>query len=156
MKLLLFCTLFLGVFSCNIPQNNAALKPDAECQAETSSSSYDNKDSLKIELKQCCFSQRDTIVLQYNIKNTTHWQYTYLSDEYWIERQVDGDWIRMPNDFGSTLMGKAIPAHSSVNDSAKVLLEAGRYRFCNTAYSDDARIGNEEIVMWAEFEIRKQ
>lgn len=95
----------------------------------------------------------DTIVITYNIENATKWHYTYLSDEYWIERQVDGEWIRMPNDFGSTLMGKDIPAHDSVNDSAKVLLEAGRYRFCNTAYSDDARTDKEEIIMRAEFEI---
>lgn len=95
----------------------------------------------------------DPIVIKYSIENTTQWHYTYLSDEYWIERQVDGEWIRMPNDFGSTLMGKEIPAHSSVNDSAKVSLAAGHYRFCNTAHPDDARIDNKKIILQAEFKI---
>lgn len=93
----------------------------------------------------------DSIVIKYGIENTTQWHYTYLSDEYWIERQVEGEWIRMPNDFGSTLMGKEIPAHSCVHDSAKVSLEAGHYRFCNTAYPDDSR--NEKKILQAEFKI---
>lgn len=47
----------------------------------------------------------------------------YLSDEYWIERQVKGKWIRIQNDFGSILMGKEIPAYSCINDYAKVFLK---------------------------------
>ena len=51
-------------------------------------------------------------------------------------------------------MGKEIPAYSCKNDYAKVFLKAGHYKFCNTAYSDDARIGNKKIVMKAYFEVK--
>lgn len=111
MKFLFFCILSLGIFSCNIPKNNAP-KADTEYQTKSSSSSNKNKDSLYIELKQCRFSQGDSIVILYSIKNQTQWHYIYLSDEYWIERQVKGKWIRIQNDFGSILMGKEIPAYS--------------------------------------------
>ena len=71
MKFLFFCILSLGIFSCNIPQNNA-LKADTEYQTKSSSSSNKNKDSLYIELKQCRFSQGGSIVILYSIKNKTH------------------------------------------------------------------------------------
>ena len=153
MKFLFFCILSLGIFSCNIPKNNAP-KADTEYQTKSSSSSNKNKDSLYIELKQCRFSQGDSIVILYSIKNQTQWHYIYLSDEYWIERQVKGKWIRIQNDFGSILMGKEIPAYSCINDYAKVFLKAGHYKFCNTAYSDDERIDNKKIVMKAYFEVK--
>ena len=153
MKFLFFCILSLGIFSCNIPKNNAP-KADSEYQTKSSSSSNKNKDSLYIKLKQCRFSQGDSIVILYSIKNQTQWHYIYLSDEYWIERQVKGKWIRIQNDFGSILMGKEIPAYSCINDYAKVFLKAGHYKFCNTAYSDDARIDNKKIVMKAYFEVK--
>ena len=103
MKFLFFCILSLGIFSCNIPKNNAP-KADTEYQTKSSSSSNKNKDSLYIELKQCRFSQGDSIVILYSIKNQTQWHYIYLSDEYWIERQVKGKWIRIQNDFGSIFL----------------------------------------------------
>ena len=155
MKFLFFCILYLGIFSCNIPKNKAP-KADTEYQTKSSSSSNKNKDSLYIELKQCRFSQGDSIVILYSIKNQTQWHYIYLSDEYWIERQVNGKWIRIQNDFGSILMGKEIPAYSCINDYAKVFLNAGHYKFCNTSYSDDARIDNKKIVMKAYFEVKSR
>ena len=66
MKFLFFFILSLGVFSCNIPKNNAP-KADTEYQTKSSSSSNMNKDSLHIELKQCRFSQGDSIVILYSI-----------------------------------------------------------------------------------------
>ena len=153
MKFLFFCILSLWIFSCNIHKDNVS-STDTEYQTKSSSSSHNNKDSLYVELKQCRFSQGDTIVISYSIKNQTQWHYIYLSDEYWIERQVKGKWIRIQNDFGSILMGKEIHAYSCINDYAKVSLKTGRYKFCNTAYSDDARIGNKKIVMKAYFEVK--
>lgn len=147
-QLLSFCLLSLGILSCNIPKDNT---PKAE--TEYSSNSYSDKDSLYIELKQSSFPRGDAIVISYSINNQTQWHYTYLSDEYWIERRLKGKWIRMQNDFGSILMGKEIPAYSCIHDSAEVSLKAGLYKFCNTAYSDDARIGDKKIVMKAYFEV---
>ncbi|EFA93153.1 hypothetical protein HMPREF0650_0697 [Hoylesella buccalis ATCC 35310] len=53
-------------------------------------------------------------------------------------------------------MGKEIPAYSCINDYAKVFLKEGNYKFCNTAYSDDARIDNKKIVMKAYFEVKSR
>ncbi len=153
MKFLILCTLSLWIFSCNIPKDNTP-KTDTEHQTKSSSNPHNNTDSLYVELKQCRFSQGDSIVIQYSIKNKTQWHYMYLSDEYWIERQVKGKWIRLQNTFGSILMGKEIPAYSKINDHAKVSLKTGHYRFCNTIYSDDSRIGKKEIVMKADFEVK--
>ena len=139
MKFLFFCILSLGIFSCNIPKNNAP-KADTEYQTKSSSSSNKNKDSLYIELKQCRFSQGDSIVILYSIKNQTQWHYIYLSDEYWIERQVKGKWIRIQNDFGSILMGKEIPAYSCINDYAKVFLKADHQRQQNADDADDRAV----------------
>lgn len=152
MKLLYFCLLSLVMLSCNNPKDNVR-KTDTEHHAESSSDSHNSKDSLYIELEQSSFPQGDAIVISYSINNQTQWHYTYLSDEYWIERRLKGKWIRMQNDFGSILMGKEIPAYSCIHDSAEVSLKAGLYKFCNTAYSDDARIGDKKIVMKAYFEV---
>lgn len=152
MKLLYFCLLSLVMLSCNNPKDNVR-KTDTEHHAESSSDSHNSKDSLYIELEQSSFPQGDAIVISYSINNQTQWHYTYLSDEYWIERLSKGKWIRMQNDFGSILMGKEIPAYSCIHDSAEVSLKAGLYKFCNTAYSDDARIGDKKIVMKAYFEV---
>lgn len=155
MKLLFFCILSLGIFSCNIPKDNVPKTgPVPKTKQDHSSNYHNNKDSLYLELKQSCFSQGDSIVIKYSIKNTTKWDYIYLSDEYWIEKHVKGEWISIPNTFGSILMGKEIPAYSCINDCATVSLKAGLYRFCNTAYSDDTRIGKKKIIMRADFEVK--
>ena len=62
MKFLFICILSLGIFSCNIPKNNAP-KADTEYQTKSSSSSNKNKDSLYIELKQCHFPQLCAIII---------------------------------------------------------------------------------------------
>lgn len=152
MKFLFFCILSLGIFSCNIPK----IMP----QKQTLNTKQ-NLPQVLIRIKTLCIQSLNNVVFHKEIPllycivlRIKHSGIIYLSDEYWIERQVKGKWIRIQNDFGSILMGKEIPAYSCINDYAKVFLKAGHYKFCNTAYSDDARIDNKKIVMKAYFEVK--
>lgn len=129
-------------------------KSDKVTQTGMYSEHYSSKDSLYVELKQNSYLQGDSFVIQYSIINNTQWYYQYLSDEYWIERYKNGKWVRIPNNFGSILMGKEIPAYRSINGSIRVKLTTGKYRFCNIVYPDDARIGSKEIIVRADFMVK--
>lgn len=152
MKLLCYCMLILGILSCNAPKGNAPEKV-AQQQEYTSSSPNVYKDTLYVELKRGRFPQGDSIVIQYSIKNATKWHYVYLPDECWVERYEKGEWMRLPDDVGTILMGKEIPAQGCVEGHAMVSLSAGHYRFCSVAYTDDARIDKVKTIMKAEFEV---
>ena len=102
------------------------------------------------------FSPPKNIVhIRYCINNKTKWYYTFLPDDYWIEKYENGTWVRIQSDKGSILMGKEIPSNSFVNNSVSISLKEGLYRFYNIVYSDDARIEDKEIILKFEFFITK-
>lgn len=39
-----------------------------------------------MNLRHVSFSQGDIVQIQYRITNATRWHYTFLPDEYWIEK----------------------------------------------------------------------
>ena len=153
-KYLSYLIFLLGIFSCNIPKRKI-------CQnwyeyAQTDSSLNNDKDTLSVALKQVSFSPPKNIVhIRYCINNKTKWYYTFLPDDYWIEKYENGTWVRIQSYKGSILMGKEIPSNSFVNNSVSISLKEGLYRFYNIVYSDDARIEDKKIILKFEFFVTK-
>ena len=59
-----------------------------------------------MNLRHVSFSQGDIVQIQYRITNATRWHYTFLPDEYWIEKYEMDKWASVQSDNGSVLVGK--------------------------------------------------
>ena len=148
----LLCMLSLGIYSCDAHKGNTCKPEDGVEYSDTTA--CDAEDTLRMNLRHVSFSQGNIVQIQYRITNATRWYYTFLPDEYWIEKYEAGKWARVQSDIGSILMGKEIPSDSSIEGSVRLSLRGGVYRFCNTVYADDARIGDKKIILKSEFTVK--
>lgn len=133
MKTVFLLIAILGLLACNNPRNNAQ-NPNNRSKKENKHHTQPVQDTLYITLEKLTYPPNERTNIHYCIVNSTRHTYTYLADEYSIEKLEQGRWLPLKIDVGSLLMPKTLKPNSKSNEQAPVELRKGQYRLCNTIY----------------------